>query len=68
MLDEDEAFMKSAMQKPRSLIKKVDTRWNVLYLVLRRFRSLNPAVRLLYEKIHQVGIESSKVGLSAWSE
>ena len=63
MLDADEALMKSATQKPRSLVKLCDTRWNVLFLVLRRFRALNPALRLKFEKLHQVSIDISKVPL-----
>ena len=61
MLDEDAAMMKDAALHPRSLIKMSDTRWNVLYLVLRRFRALNPALRLLGEKLGHVSIELSKV-------
>jgi hypothetical protein len=61
MIDDDEALMKAATLKPRCLVKMSDTRWNVLYAVLRRFRALNPALRLLYEKINQVAIDNSKV-------
>jgi hypothetical protein len=64
MLDADEALMKSATLKPRSLVKMADTRWNVLFLVLRRFRSLNPALRKLREKIRLVDIPADKVGSS----
>ena len=63
MIDEDEALMKAATSKPRSLVKLSDTRWNVLSLVLRRFHSLNPALRLLCEKLQKVSIDNSKVCL-----
>jgi hypothetical protein len=61
MLDEDVALMKSATVKPRCLVKMSDTRWNVLLLVLRRFRSLNPALRLLYSGLGKMSIASDKV-------
>ena len=61
MLDEDEALMKAAIKKPRSLVKMSDTLWNVLYHVLRRFRALNPALQLLYANLSKVTIDISKV-------
>ena len=47
-------------------MKMSDTRWNVLILVLRRFRSLNPALRLLHTKIPQAqNLKADKVFFAA---
>jgi hypothetical protein len=61
MIDEDVAMMKAATKKPRALVKMSDTRWNVLYAVLRRFRALNPAMQLLYANLRSVSIDAAKV-------
>src|SRR5271157_5572250 len=61
MIDEDVALMKAATKKPRALVKMSDTRWNVLYSVLHRFRALNPAMQLLYANLRSVSIDAAKV-------